>query len=600
MTAALAAQARAAGIDLRPRWDGAGPIPETTLRSLIDVLGDGVLAPDRPQAQPNDQAAPFSAYVPPILDRRRLFGVALQLYQLTSSRNMGIGDLRDLQALIAPFAAAGVSFIGLNPLHALFTAEPERASPFFPSDRRFLNPLIIAVDDVPGFCPSMRDGVHSPAMGKVVDYGAVAAAKLSILRTIHGKWLAKADDVPAAAHRSAVRFVEAGGNALQDFALFETLSHHFQAAGHGATWSTWPEAYRTVGGRKVQDFRQSHGREIAFHAWLQYIARSQVAAVHQQALDAGMAIGLYLDLAIGTAPDGAATWADPGAILKGARVGAPPDLFTAAGQDWGLSALSPVALRQQACAPYCDVLSAAMANAGAMRVDHAMGLERLYLIPDGATAIDGAYVAMPDLTSALVDMSHRHKTLAIGEDLGVVPHGFRERMGERRIFSMRILPFERDGKRMRPPGAYPIASLACLSTHDMAPLRAFWSGDDIATRNEIGMLTGPHLESACRARDEEKALLVGLAGLPPRVSDHALNGDMVVRLHQALARSASKLMAIRLEDVVGDERLVNLPGTDREYPNWRHTLPVSVDEIASSETLQRVFLVARQARGSAS
>lgn len=588
MSEALDRAARAAGILLTPRWGGAPPVPDATKEALIEALGiAGEAAPVR---------HPARAYVPPILDDKRIFGVAMQLYQLRSPRNLGIGDLRDLRTLLHPFAEAGVDFVGLNPLHALFTAAPERASPFSPSDRRFLNPLIIAVEDVPGYSPKMRDAVFVPSTEESVDYTAVATAKLSILRRIHALWRAHDLSVPEAAIAAAKRHRSEAGAPLEAFALFEALSHHMTGEGHGAGWTRWPAAYRHPASAEVHAFREAHANEIAFHAFLQFIAEDQLRATHDAALAAGMAIGLYLDLAVGAAPDGASTWADPDLALRGIRIGAPPDLFSADGQDWGLAPLSPATLAARDYAPYRAILSAVMAHAGATRIDHAMGLERLFLIPDGVRTIDGAYVRMDGLTDVLIAESHRNGALAIGEDLGVVPEGFRDRMAELRIFSTRILPFERDGDHMRPPQGYPADSLACLSTHDIAPLAAWWQGDDIAIRKAVGHLTAADAVVNRAAREEEKRLMVTLAGLPADTAARPLDDDVVVALHAVAARTRSSMVAVRLEDVVGGRRLVNLPGTDREHPNWRNTLPIDVTALARSERLARTFAAMRLER----
>ncbi|MEM8856444.1 MAG: 4-alpha-glucanotransferase, partial [Pseudomonadota bacterium] len=499
-------------------------------------------------------------------------------------------------ALIPVFADQGADFIGLNPLHALFTGDPERASPFFPSDRRFLNPLTIAVEAVPGYREAMRRDVFVPTAINEVDYRAAARAKLHILRAIHRRWRANEADIAMADRDAAARHESAGGTPLADFALFEALSNHMAGEGHGAGWTTWPAPYCDKTSPEVAAFKGAHADEIAFHAWLQYVTERQVKAAQDKALAAGMRIGLYLDLAVGAAPDGAATWADPELMMTGVRVGAPPDLFSLDGQDWGLAPLSPTVLQTRAHAPYRSVLDSVMAHAGAVRVDHAMGLERLFFIPEGALAVDGAYVRYEGLTDALVAASRTHRTLAIGEDLGVVPPGFRDRMAARRIFSMKIVGFERDGAGMRLPSSYAADALACLSTHDIAPLEAWWRGDEIDLRYRLGRIDTDTVTAEEAARQEVKARMLELAGLPPKRADDPIDEDIVVAFHRIVGRTRSALAAIRLEDVVGGRRLVNLPGTDREHPNWRNTLPVTVEEICRSTRLERVMGAVREAR----
>lgn len=588
MSEALDDAARAAGVILDRPGEDAFPVPDATKRALADALGPV------PQGVP---AAGGPAFVPPWLDGTRAFGVSLQLYQLRSDRNLGIGDLGDLKTLLPVFAQAGADFVGLNPLHALFTAAPEHASPFSPSDRRALNPLVIAVDEVPGYHHGMRQTVVVPRGSDEVDYTGATTAKLAILRQIHALWCAGDPAVPEELRTAPDRFAETQGPALADFALFEALSHHMVETGRWAGWGSWPQEFADRHGRAVAAFAQAHHREIAFHTWLQYVAATQLAAAQAAARSAGMRIGLYLDLAVGESPDGASTWADPSLVMRGLRVGAPPDLFSLDGQDWGLAPLSPSQLVARGYAPYRAVMDAVMGEAGAMRIDHAMGLERLWLIPDGMDAKSGAYVRQPGLTEEVVAATHRNHGLAIGEDLGVVPPGFRERMAARRIFSMRILPFERGPSGMTHPAEYPADALACLSTHDIAPLEAWWRGDEIDLRLALGRIDEAVAGVEHEARQAEKMGMLSLADLPAARAEADIDDDIVVAWHRLGARTASRLFTVRLEDVVGGRRLVNLPGTDREHPNWRKTLPVTVDEIVRSERLHATLAAVGAERG---
>ncbi|UOM36172.1 4-alpha-glucanotransferase [Acuticoccus sp. I52.16.1] len=587
MTKALDAAADAVGVVLERPGENAPPVSDATKRAFVDLLG----APP-----PLPQPASTAAYVPPWLDDARAFGVALQLYQLRSDRNLGIGDLGDLKALVPMLADAGADFVGLNPLHALFTAEPERASPFSPSDRRRLNPFIIAVDEVPGFHPHMAEMVPVPSSRDQVDYTAAAQAKLTVLAKIHQSWRSGDPSVPAEARHAAARHASQAGAAMADFALFEALSHHMVASGKGAGWGSWPAQYADRASPEVRAFAEAHRDDVAFHVWLQHIAETQLGAAHAACRAAGMRIGLYLDLAVGEAPDGASTWADPSLALRGLRIGAPPDLFSLDGQDWGLAPLSPTALVERDFAPYRAVMDAVMADAGAMRIDHAMGLERLWLIPDGMTSAEGAYVRQPNLTDQVVAATVQHSAMAIGEDLGVVPPGFRERMAARRLFSMRILAFEHGPGGMTPPAQYPRDALACLSTHDIAPLEAWWQGDEIDLRLALGRIDRRVAEVEHAARLADKRAMLAMAGLPPTRATGPLDDAVCVAFHRLGARTASRLFAVRLEDVVGGRRLVNLPGTDREHPNWRRTLPVTVAEIGRSARLAATLAAVRGVR----
>lgn len=586
LTDDLERRALAAGVILDRPGEHPDPIPLTTLAAISDALGPLGRQPPHGDRQ---------AYVPEWLNHTRCFGVALQLYQLRSARNLGIGDLGDLRTLLPGFAAAGADFVGLNPLHALFTAAPERASPFSPSDRRFLNPLIVAVDEVPGYDPAMRARVTVPDAAEIVDYTAAAAAKLAVLRDIHDVW--RHAGVSDADVHSAGLFVAAGGDALVAFATFEALTHKMVADGLWAGWWNWPSEYTDRSSSAVAAFAKEAAAEVEFHCWLQFVATEQLRATQEQALAAGMRIGLYLDLAVGAAPDGAQTWADPGLVMRGLRVGCPPDLFSQDGQDWGLAPFNPSELIAQDFGPYRAIMDAVMANAGAVRLDHAMGLERLWYIPDGAVAREGAYVRQAGLIDALVEATHEHRAIAVGEDLGIVPPGFRERMAARRIFSMRILAFERVDGVMRDLAHYPHDSLACLSTHDIAPLEAWWQADEIMTRRRLGKIDDADVARELGARRAEKSAILQLAGLPDHLADGPIDDAIVIAFHRVAASTASRMLAIRLEDVVGGRRLVNLPGTDKEHPNWRQTLPITVDEIVRSERLAMTLAAVRAIRG---
>ncbi|MEM8665490.1 MAG: 4-alpha-glucanotransferase, partial [Pseudomonadota bacterium] len=420
----------------------------------------------------------------------------------------------------------------------------------------------------------------------------------AVLADIFAAWPQVADAEEQRAHHA---FRAERGDDLISFATFEALSHAMAKSGRGAGSARWPADLATRSAPGVTAFANEQADAIGFHAWLQFIADRQLAEVQRSARAAGMRIGLYLDLAVGTAPDGHANWADPDLSLKGVTVGAPPDLFSTEGQSWGLAPLAPGVLQARRYAPYRAMLAAVMRHAGAVRIDHAMGLERLWLVPHGETAKRGAYVRQPGLVDEVVAATHRHQTIAIGEDLGIVPPGFRERMNARRLFSMRIAMFEREGARgrypvLRPPARYPGDALACVSTHDFAPLEAWWGEDDLAIREALGTLSQGNGAAERRDRHDVKVSLMNLMGLPPRMASEPLTDTVVVAYHRMVARTACRMMAVRLEDVLGGKRLVNLPGTDREHPNWRHTLPLDVDAVITSPLLSRVLSAVRAVR----
>lgn len=543
-------------------------------------------------------------FLPDWLDRGRSWGIAVQLYQLRSRRNWGIGDLEDLARFAETAASCGADFIGVNPLHALFLAEPERCSPFSPSNRHFLNPLYIAIDRVPGFDPASRDAERIAHLQEtpLVDYAAVARLKLEALRAVWVQWRRGPGDALAAEQASFAAFRRAQSRALEDHALFEALSLRMRQEGFGAGWQRWPEEYRSPTSPAVAAFASRHPKEVDFHAWLQWLADSQLAQAQQRASAAGMRIGLYMDLAVGDAPDGSATWRDPGLMVVGAHIGAPPDGFHVAGQDWGLSPMSPAELRRRDLAPYREMLHNNMRHAGALRIDHAMALQHLYFVPVGHSARDGAYVRYPmaDMIAALAATSNVCRTMIIGEDLGTVPRGFQRAMAMAEIQSYRLLYFERANGTLRRPRDYPRQALTCLSTHDLSPLLGWCVEDDIDLRVRLGLIAGgaAKAQRAERRRDRRDLLAALTADrlLSPREAKQAANVDsnpnalvaFSAAVHRYVARAPSRLLAVRLEDLAGERAPVNLPGTSVEYPNWRPKLGVIIEELPETALFQAI------------
>lgn len=557
---------------------------------------------DAPEPIDHRIAAPDSArcFMPDWLGNGRIWGVTCQLYGLRSTRNHGIGDFEDLARLAESVAAKGADFIGVNPVHALFTADPERCSPFSPSNRRFLNPLYIALDHIPGLVGPLSADEAALARLRAspqVDYSAVAAFKLGTLQAL---WMRIGDDPErwqSASRASFASFVEAGGARLFDHALFEALSHHMVAAGQGAGWHGWPEAYRTAARPAVRQFAAEHGDAVRFHLWLQWIADAQLRRACDRARAAGMRIGLYLDLAVGAASDGSANWSDPEAIVSGVNIGAPPDSFFHGGQDWGLAPLSPAALRAQGAVPYRQMLAANMRHAGAIRIDHAMSLYRLFWIPHGMAATEGCYVLYPlaDMLRVLGEVSTAQETVVIGEDLGTVPKGFREMMQKVDMISCRILYFEKTRRGYRAAASYPRNTFVSASTHDLPPLAAWWTGADIALFRSLGLLDAAATKHRQAARAEDRRALIArlrkdlpkrFSGLPAAVDadpeGYAQRQDVAVAVHAFLARTPSRIVALQLEDLCGAEVPVNIPGTSDEYPNWRLRAPVAIEDVAKN------------------
>ena len=555
--------------------------------------------------------------LPKTIAEHRFWGVSCQLYALRSGRSLGIGDFEDLAVLAAIAADEGASFVGVNPLHALFLADPGRFSPYSPSTRRFINPLYIAVDRLAGGWeaiaalqreePELFEGLD----GDLVDYPAVGRLKRRLLKHVFD---ARIDEIRD--EQAFERFCAGGGEPLANFALFEAISERQVAAGLHAGWHSWPEELQDHTSSAVALFLAENADLVLFHQWLQFEAEEQLAEAQARAKAAGMRIGLYLDLAVGVAPDGADTWMDPPLTVGAARVGSPPDMFNSQGQDWGLAPLSPKALAERGYKPLRDSFEALTRNAGAIRIDHAMGLARLWWIPQESGSSGGGYVRYPlgPMVDAVAEASEANACLVIGEDLGTVPPGFRHVMETAHILSYRVLYFERHREiEFLPPEAYPKLSLACVSTHDLATLAGWWAGSDIELRAEAGTQDDGSTarDRSDRERDrlaliaalaEEDILPKGLQAAADGEADApaALLDELAVAVHRYVARTPSLLVTVQLDDMLGATRQPNLPGTTDAYPNWRIRSDVALEDVAENALFWRVAAAMREERPAAS
>lgn len=592
-------------------------ISDAAKRALLETLG---VDPDRGKAGRFDDSLDKPTRrcaLPEAVAKHRAWGVACQLYSLRSDRNLGIGDFADLANLAQAAAAEGASFVGVSPLHALFLADASRYSPYSPSSRRFLNPLHIAVDELAGGPEAIarlrntEPGLFNNLDGELVDYPAVGKVKRALLKRIF------ADRIDEIRGDQAFELFWAGGDeALAGFALFEAISERQVEDGAHAGWHAWPKTLQSRDSPDVARFAADNADLVLFHCWLQYQAEEQLAEAQARAKAAGMRIGLYLDLAVGVAPDGAETWSDPSLTIRSARVGSPPDMFNSQGQDWGLAPLSPKALVERDYKPLREAFQALTSNAGAIRIDHAMGLARLWWIPEGVASSGGGYVRYPlgAMVDAVAAASQANACLVIGEDLGTVPPGFRHTMETARILSYRVLYFERHREtEFLPPSAYPKLALACVSTHDLPTLAGWWNGADITLRAETGTQDAAATErDLAHRRNDRRALLIALAeeGLLPSDFRHAAAGavglpaelpaGLAVAIHRFIARTPSVLVTVQLDDMVGATRQPNLPGTTNQYPNWRIRSEVSIEDLPGNERFLALAAAMREERPTAS
>lgn len=553
--------------------------------------------------------APSACHLPaPLSERARSWGLTTQLYGLRSERNWGIGDFTDLATLGAAAGSCGAATVGLNPLHALFAAEPRHVSPYSPSSRGHLDYLYIDVTAVPGFAEDAAARALAPAAaiaasrtGDEVDHAAVAALKRPVLEALYRRLRRRRDGAPMAAFHA---FQRERGPVLAAFATFEALHEHFYRRDGRFSWHDWPAPLRDPRAPAVAEFARDHRDRIEFFQFLQWQADHQLGAAAAAGKAGGLTIGLYRDAAVGVNPHGAAAWADQEMISPAAAIGAPPDPLSRAGQDWGLAPFNPLTLRRRGFAPFIAMLRANMRHAGLLRIDHVMALQRLYWIPRGLPAHAGAYVNYPfrELVRLLALESQRHCCAVVGEDLGTVPDGFREALRAADVLSYRIVHFERRSDASYiPPGEYPPLAAASAATHDLASVAGFWLGRDIDWRRRLKLYpdaAAAAAEADERGRDRRK-LLEALAGeglvgpdcfdrfLPPGGAP-VFTPELGDAIHAFLARSRARLMLVQFEDVGGECEQANLPGTTDAHPNWRRRMTRRLEDLIAGPELARV------------
>ncbi|MFP4247775.1 MAG: 4-alpha-glucanotransferase, partial [Halochromatium sp.] len=553
----------------------------------------------------------------------RDWGLVTQLHAVRSTRNWGIGDFTDLTRLVETAAEAGAGAVGLSPLHALFLSQPERCNPYGPSSRRFLNPLHLDVDAIAERtdCDAAQELIDSDEFkaqlralrsAPVVDHTAVTEAKLTILERLFRCFRQHHSDVKEPHAAAFQAFCDEQGEALQRFAIYQALSEHFAAAEDDQRADEqWPAAYQDPRSDEVAAFAREHAERVDFFAWLQWLAQMQLEAAGNRCQELGMAQGLLLDLAVGAAPDGADHWVLPGLYIQGAHVGAPPDDFSPKGQNWNVLAWHPEALREAGYAPFAAELRANMRAAGGLRIDHVMGLMRLFLIPDGAPPTAGTYLSYPleELLGVVALESVRNRCLIIGEDLGTVPALIRKVIPDWGILSTRVLYFERadEGGFLEPPAFEPNA-MVTAGTHDLPPLAGFWQGVDLEQRRELELFPSEQdydkrLLQRTQDRTElflalkHEGLLPDHEGADP-VDVPCLGPEHLRAIHVYLARTPSRLLLIQTADLLTETEQINLPGSGNRYPNWRRRQPLQLEHWLERPEIQGLLAAVRTERGS--
>jgi 4-alpha-glucanotransferase len=506
------------------------------------------------------------------------WGWMLQLYALHSAGSWGMGDLADLRAFIGQSGEPGL--ILLNPLHAITPTLPVPASPYSPSSRRFANPIYLRVEDTAEYRradPPLRAKVDAfkPAATELIDYSRVWQAKRAALEQL---W-------PLAGEIDLESDPE-----LTDFARFCALAEL-----HGANWQEWPAEFRRPDSPAVRAF---HSDRIAFHVWLQRLVDEQLGAVNEAARAEGMPVGVVLDLAVGTDPAGADGWLLQDVLAAGVHIGAPPDAFNQLGQDWGLSAWRPDQLIETGYAAYRDMLRRIFKNAGGLRVDHVAGLWRIWWVPPGMRADSGTYVLYdPEAMLGILALeASRAGAVVIGEDLGTVQPAVTEGLERMNMLGSAVLWFTRDWEDpdqvYYPPSEYPRNALATISTHDLPTAAGFLVGEQVKVRAELGQLAGTVEDERAVAEKDRAQLKLALReqGL---ITDASTDDEVVVAMHEFLARTPARLITASLYDVLGELDQPNLPGTYDEYPNWRMPLRLSLEQIAGDPRIERIAAILR-------
>jgi 4-alpha-glucanotransferase len=498
---------------------------------------------------------------------RKLTGLGVQIYALRGTHSAGFGDLGHLADFAECSAAFGVDAVTLNPLHALFLAAPENFGPYSPSTRLFLNPL---------YADTTRFGIESAqdvSGDAIVDWPRAGKEKVRALRAAFARFKSgpPPDDFNA--------FRTEQGTRLILHARFEALDAHFRSRGL-MSWPDWPKAFQEFASPEVETFARENADEVDFHIFLQWLCDASLATAQKRARNAGMAIGLILDIAVGMNPRGSHAWSSPNEVLRGVSVGAPPDLINQQGQNWGLTALSPTGLKQTGYAGFIATLRAGMRHAGGVRIDHAMGLCRLWLVPDGASVAEGVYLHYPmqDLLNIVALESHRHRAIVIGEDLGTVPDGFREAMAQAGMMGMDVLWFQREGERFLSPDRWHRHNAAMSTTHDLPTIAGWWSGHDIEWREKLGWISGHDAltqERDLRAGDRWQLWSAlrdaGCADEDPPPPENP--APAVEAALDFVGCTPCEMAIVPMEDILNLQEQPNIPGTIHEHPNWQRRFP---------------------------
>jgi len=542
-----------------------------------------------------------------LLAGRSVFGILANLYTLRSADNLGMGNLGDLDCLARWAGDVGAAFVGINPLHVLDPGA-RAISPYSPVSRLYRDPLYLDLTAIPELQASdaARARLESPAFratlarlraAGLVQYERIASLVGPVLSDLHRTFVAHHRDRDTARGRAYREYLRTEGDALDGFATFIALRDSLRRrARRPRPWQRWAAPFRDSRSTAVREFAATHREAIDRQRWLQFELDRQLAAVAHHAAGAGLRVGIYQDLALGSAPDGSDTWAFPELFVNGAHIGAPPDALAPGGQDWGLPPIDPRVLVDDRYQYWIRLIRSAFRHAGALRIDHVMGLFRQFWIPEGYPGSEGAYVRFPadELLAILALESKRARALVIGEDLGTVPAGLPRILKQWGILSTRVLYFERGARgTFRPGHRYPTRALVAANTHDLAPITGFWEGRDLALRRATGQIPNkPALAAALVERARDRRLLVARlarAHLLPRNREPTAI-ELRTAVHAFLCRTPAAMVGISLDDLVGEADPVNLPGISLDaYPSWRRRLSLRLEALPGDANVRHAL-----------
>jgi 4-alpha-glucanotransferase len=564
--------------------------------------------------------APKTCFSPQETCSDKMWGLAAQLYSLHGDNSWGIGDFGDLTHLVKESAKHGVAAIGLNPLHPLYQNNPAHRSPYSPTSRCFLNTIYIDATKVFNFkdCLMAQKIYHSDDFQQrlsfaqnttLVDYPAASALKFEIIELLYQDFVANYLPHKTQQTLAFEQFKQSRGDDLYRLATFEALYEHFKKIDDNCYgWNTWPQAYQSPENDAVKNFIKDNQQRIDYFIFCQWLAHQQLSEAALSAQNNNMPIGLYLDLAVGCDGSGVDVWSAPDIYVTGAAVGAPPDATNALGQDWGLTPMNPVALQEKGYLPLVKALRSNMQYAGALRIDHILGLMRQYWVAPGYNADQGVYITYPleDILRIIALESRRMNCIVIGEDLGTVPDGFAEIMASAGLLSYKVLFFERweSGLFMR-PDMYPAQSMVTVSTHDLPTLAGWWTGRDLHWRQKLNLYPTEEMGNNDRqARVVDRQHLISALDdmnvinmdKAPQLSPAKMNNELSLAVQKLLALAPSHIQLIPLEDALEIIEQVNIPGTIDEHPNWLQKLPVSIEQLWHTQPIANLSETMNKAR----